>query len=132
MYCKNCGSQIDDNAFVCVHCGVRTDADIENKSDKRKFCPYCGNELDGNAYICVRCGKIVADEPKRRGTSTTKFAVISFIFTLLTVTFVGAFLAIYGIVASQKTNDVRGFKLNVAALIYSVILSLLTVITALF
>lgn len=22
MYCKNCGQQIDDNAVVCVHCGV--------------------------------------------------------------------------------------------------------------
>ncbi|MDE6551108.1 MAG: zinc ribbon domain-containing protein [Clostridia bacterium] len=23
MYCKNCGSQIDDNAYVCPHCGVK-------------------------------------------------------------------------------------------------------------
>ena len=22
MYCKNCGKQIDDNAAVCIHCGV--------------------------------------------------------------------------------------------------------------
>ena len=22
MYCKNCGSQIDDKAAICVHCGV--------------------------------------------------------------------------------------------------------------
>lgn len=22
MYCKNCGKEIDDNAYVCVHCGV--------------------------------------------------------------------------------------------------------------
>ena len=22
MYCKNCGSQIDDNAVICPHCGV--------------------------------------------------------------------------------------------------------------
>ncbi len=25
MFCKNCGSQIDDNAAVCPHCGVATD-----------------------------------------------------------------------------------------------------------
>ena len=24
MFCKNCGSQIDDNAVVCPHCGVAT------------------------------------------------------------------------------------------------------------
>lgn len=22
MYCKKCGAQIDDNAYVCVHCGA--------------------------------------------------------------------------------------------------------------
>ena len=25
MYCKNCGKQIDDNADICIHCGVLTD-----------------------------------------------------------------------------------------------------------
>lgn len=24
MFCKNCGQEIDDNADVCVHCGVAT------------------------------------------------------------------------------------------------------------
>ncbi|MGL4623921.1 MAG: zinc-ribbon domain-containing protein [Culicoidibacterales bacterium] len=24
MYCKNCGKEIDDNAVVCVNCGVAT------------------------------------------------------------------------------------------------------------
>lgn len=24
MYCSNCGKEIDDNAVVCVHCGVAT------------------------------------------------------------------------------------------------------------
>ena len=24
MFCKNCGSQIDDNAIACPHCGVAT------------------------------------------------------------------------------------------------------------
>ena len=28
MYCKNCGKEIDEKAYVCVHCGVRT----ENKA----------------------------------------------------------------------------------------------------
>lgn len=22
-YCRSCGEQINDNAFVCVHCGVK-------------------------------------------------------------------------------------------------------------
>lgn len=24
MYCKNCGQEIDDNADICIHCGVKT------------------------------------------------------------------------------------------------------------
>lgn len=24
MFCKNCGQEIDDNADVCIHCGVAT------------------------------------------------------------------------------------------------------------
>ena len=27
MFCKNCGSQIDDNAYVCPHCGVKVAQD---------------------------------------------------------------------------------------------------------
>ena len=25
MYCKNCGTQLDDRAVICPHCGVPTD-----------------------------------------------------------------------------------------------------------
>ena len=24
MFCKNCGQEIDDNADICIHCGVAT------------------------------------------------------------------------------------------------------------
>jgi hypothetical protein len=24
MFCRNCGKEIDDKAFVCPHCGVKT------------------------------------------------------------------------------------------------------------
>ena len=32
MFCKNCGQQIDDNAAVCIHCGVATDNNMSSKS----------------------------------------------------------------------------------------------------
>ena len=25
MFCKNCGSEVNDNAVICPHCGVATD-----------------------------------------------------------------------------------------------------------
>ena len=33
MFCKNCGKEIDDNAYVCPHCGVKVDGsnDTSNK-----------------------------------------------------------------------------------------------------
>ena len=24
MYCNNCGKEIDDRAYICTHCGVKT------------------------------------------------------------------------------------------------------------
>lgn len=27
MFCKNCGTEIDDKAFVCPHCGVKVEED---------------------------------------------------------------------------------------------------------
>ena len=32
MFCKNCGSRIDDNAITCPHCGVATN-DFNMNSD---------------------------------------------------------------------------------------------------
>ena len=32
MFCKNCGKEIDDNAYVCPHCGVKVkDEDAERQ-----------------------------------------------------------------------------------------------------
>lgn len=31
MYCRNCGKEIDDNAYICIHCGVKVQ---EEKSTK--------------------------------------------------------------------------------------------------
>lgn len=35
MFCRNCGKEIDDNAVVCVHCGVATGKQMPgSNSDK--------------------------------------------------------------------------------------------------
>lgn len=28
MYCKNCGKEIDDNAYVCLNCGAKVGTDL--------------------------------------------------------------------------------------------------------
>jgi len=30
MFCNNCGKEIDEKAFVCIHCGVKINSNIYN------------------------------------------------------------------------------------------------------
>lgn len=34
MFCKNCGKEIDNNAAVCIHCGVATKNGLQEKPKK--------------------------------------------------------------------------------------------------
>lgn len=36
MFCKNCGKEIDDNAYVCPHCGVRVSVGQETENSVPK------------------------------------------------------------------------------------------------
>lgn len=49
MFCKNCGSTMDNNAAVCVRCGVA-------RGVGASFCPNCGEAVAPNAAVCLKCG----------------------------------------------------------------------------
>ena len=49
MYCKNCGSEIDEKAYICVKCGV-----LNGVGDK--YCSHCGGEVEKDATVCMKCG----------------------------------------------------------------------------
>lgn len=49
MYCKSCGSQMDDAAVVCVKCGVPREVG-------NRFCHRCGHPSGPDAVVCVGCG----------------------------------------------------------------------------
>lgn len=36
MFCKHCGKEIDDNAFVCIHCGSLVKEITTEKPDYEK------------------------------------------------------------------------------------------------
>lgn len=36
MYCRNCGAEIDDEAAICIHCGVATN---NHKTERRESNP---------------------------------------------------------------------------------------------
>lgn len=53
MFCRHCGAQINDNAAVCVHCGVAVGTGMN-------FCPSCGAQTTPGAAVCLNCGVSLA------------------------------------------------------------------------
>lgn len=49
MYCRNCGSEMDPNAAICVKCGYA-------KGTGTKYCANCGKETAVGASVCTNCG----------------------------------------------------------------------------
>lgn len=49
MYCRNCGSEMHNEAVVCVKCGVPA-------GKGNNYCNNCGSEVNPEAVFCVNCG----------------------------------------------------------------------------
>ena len=49
MYCRNCGSEMNDIQAICLKCGVE-------KNKGTAFCPNCGKEVTDEAAVCLNCG----------------------------------------------------------------------------
>lgn len=64
MFCKNCGKEIDNNAAVCVHCGVAVGNGVN-------FCPNCGAQTAPGAAVCTQCGVALA-QPIPAGEQKSK------------------------------------------------------------
>ena len=52
MFCKNCGSAMNDNQAICLQCGVKT-------GEGSNYCYNCGNAVAPNAEVCLSCGVAV-------------------------------------------------------------------------
>lgn len=49
MYCRNCGNVMNDQAAICVSCGVPT-------GKGNNYCINCGDITDSMAQVCMKCG----------------------------------------------------------------------------
>lgn len=49
MYCRNCGSVVNENAEVCIKCGCRP-------TNGNSYCQECGAITNANQEICIKCG----------------------------------------------------------------------------
>ena len=52
MFCRNCGTEINENAVACMTCGFA-------KGTGEKFCANCGKEVTPGAAVCVSCGAAI-------------------------------------------------------------------------
>ena len=75
MFCKNCGSEIDANAAVCVKCGFR-------KGTGNKYCQNCGVEVAEGQAVCVNCGFALAAAPTVIGEQKSKLVAVLLAFFL--------------------------------------------------
>ncbi len=53
MYCRNCGSEMNENAAVCLNCGAA-------KNAGKGFCANCGSAVNENAAVCLNCGASIS------------------------------------------------------------------------
>ena len=49
MYCRTCGEEINDQAVVCVKCGVPVYKGNE-------YCQTCGKPTTADITVCMSCG----------------------------------------------------------------------------
>jgi len=49
MYCRNCGSAVEQGAAICTHCGVHV-------GQGNNYCGNCGNQVQPGAAVCMACG----------------------------------------------------------------------------
>jgi len=96
MYCKYCGKEIDDKAYICVHCGskVAEDNKVTVKSGRGLGIAgiICSTLIPLATYICSGIGLSRAKKGNDKGTMVLNilaisFAVVTHIFNILNMNF---------------------------------------------
>ena len=106
MYCRNCGNQIDDRAFVCVKCGLRP-------HDGFNHCQTCGKETQPGAILCVHCGGQLSVPQAQRKAGSDKKLIAGICGILLGALGVHKFILGYtGAGVVMLTISVIGFFLT--------------------
>lgn len=52
--CNDCGKEISDTCYSCIHCGCPI--------EKLISCSKCGKEMNGDIKICPNCGNKLTEE----------------------------------------------------------------------
>ncbi len=94
MYCQNCGAQIDDDAYVCIHCGTLVKELPQETAFAQNGAVQTGKKTNGMAIAGFVC---------------------SFFFALL-----GLIFSIIGMQQCKERGD-NGYGLAKAGMIISIV-----------
>jgi len=101
-YCRDCGSQVDAAAAVCLSCGKAQQGAVAQavaeppvtpnttpppNQQASAFCSSCGNSVGASAAVCLNCGAAVQGRSIAAAGSSAKSAGVA---ALLSFLFVGA------------------------------------------
>lgn len=121
MYCKNCGKEINDNAVICVNCGVAVKPltpavapAVEQKAEVEKkvnVCSIIGLVLSIVGGIVGMFGIFLFDN----------FLLSNLMF--YTITLAGLILSIIGTTRSSKLNS--GMGIGIGGIVTSAVLLLI-------
>lgn len=62
MYCKSCGSPMEETYNVCQNCGTK-------KGMGAAFCEKCGEVRQAGVAFCMNCGNKFVDQPSENSTN---------------------------------------------------------------
>lgn len=111
MYCKNCGTNIYDNAVFCVNCG--------QKIEKELVCQKCNTKLKQGTRFCTVCGTQVTGETlklqkpiKKPIKNIKKKILISAIAIVLIVSIILGIMYVPGLINRNKTYKTDAGKVQ--------------------
>ena len=102
-FCSNCGSQIADQAVVCVNCGtpVNNNAPVAQPAANQyaaaqaatRYCPNCGSQISAQAVVCVNCGCAVSNTPGyNTGAKSSGMTTAAKVLMILGTIFMGIYI----------------------------------------
>lgn len=113
MYCRNCGSEMNNEAVVCVKCGVPA-------GKGNGYCPTCGAETAAEAVVCPVCQTPLAQKP--RFNIEKRNLVLAIVLSIVTC---GIYSIYWFIKLTDEMNIVSGNEKDTSG----VVAFLLTLVT---
>lgn len=119
MYCRTCGNKMNDNAEICVKCGVRRFVGYD-------YCQVCGAKTNESMKNCVKCKAVLktsmsTTQIKQAASSGVKKVarIIAQLFSMLLFAF-GGIQFIMGVLQSNPYYAAHRFSGATRCLIFAV------------